>query len=113
MLSRNGLVRAQEQRHPRKYRQWQRVAPVYLWQVDLVGGVPLAAGRERKMVTGIDDRSRFVVIASVVAVPSAHTVCSAFTAATRRYGVPFEVLTDNGSHYTTCRPPAFGGPERS
>ncbi len=96
VLSRNGLVRTQEQQHPRKYRRWQREAPMHLWQMDLVGGVPLADGRECKMVTGIDDHSRFVVISSVVAVPSARAVCSAFTAAMRRYGVPFEVLTDNG-----------------
>lgn len=62
------------------------------------------------MVTGIDDHSRFVVIASVVAVPSARAVCSAFTAAMRRYGVPFEVLTDNGKQFTGrhTRPPAGG-----
>lgn len=100
VLSRNGLVRAQEQQHPRKYRRWQREAPMHLWQMDLVGGVPLADGRECKMVTGIDDHSRFVVIAAVVAVPSARAVCSAFTAAMRRYGVPFEVLTDNGKQFT-------------
>ncbi|MFD8376064.1 DDE-type integrase/transposase/recombinase [Streptomyces sp. NPDC059688] len=67
------------------------------WQMDLV---PLADGRECKMLTGIDDHSRFVVISSVVAVPSARAVCSAFTAAMRRYGVPFEVLTDNGKQFT-------------
>jgi integrase-like protein len=73
---------------------------MHLWQLDLVGGVPLADGRECKMVTGIDDHSRFVVIAAVVAVPSGRAVCAAFTAAMRRYGVPFEVLTDNGKQFT-------------
>lgn len=37
VLSRNGLVRAQEQQHPRKYRRWQREAPMLVWQMDLVG----------------------------------------------------------------------------
>lgn len=100
VLVRNGLVRHQQQEHPRKYRRWQREAPMHLWQLDLVGGVPLADGRECKMVTGIDDHSRFVVIAAVVAVPSGQAVCSAFTAAMRRYGVPFEVLSDNGKQFT-------------
>lgn len=81
----------------------RRRHPMHLWQVDLVGGVPLADGRECKMVTGVDDHSRFVVIASVVAVPSARAVCSAFTAAMRRYGVPFEGLTDNGKQFTGRR----------
>ncbi|MDQ0773077.1 hypothetical protein QF026_001543 [Streptomyces aurantiacus] len=42
-----------------------------LWQLDLVGGVPLTDGREYRIVTGIHDHSRFVTIASVVAVPNA------------------------------------------
>ncbi|MGW7318259.1 IS481 family transposase [Streptomyces sp. NPDC054865] len=100
VLSRNGLVRVQEQRHPRKYRRWQREAPMHLWQMDLVGGVPPTDGRECKMVTGIDEHPRFVMIASVAAVPSARAVRSVFTAAMRRYGVPFEVLTDNGKQFT-------------
>jgi hypothetical protein len=92
VLVRNGLVAAEEQQHPRRYRRWQREAPMHLWQLDLVGAIPLADGRECKMVTGIDDHSRFIVIAAAVAVPSGRVVCAAFTAAMHRYGVPFEVL---------------------
>src|SRR6202012_346175 len=66
VLSRNGLVSAQEQQHRRKYRRWQRDAPMQLWQLDLVGGVMLADGRECKMLTGIDDHSRFVVVSAVL-----------------------------------------------
>ncbi|MFD7550215.1 helix-turn-helix domain-containing protein [Streptomyces sp. NPDC059816] len=36
VLSRNGLVRAQEQQHPRTYRSWQREAPMRLRQMDQV-----------------------------------------------------------------------------
>ena len=57
-LVRNGLVEPQQQRHRRKYKRWQREAPMHLWQMDLVGGIYLADGRECKMVTGIDDHSR-------------------------------------------------------
>ncbi len=100
VLVRNGLVAAEEQQHSRKFRRWQREAPMHLWQLDLVDGIPLADGRECKMVTGIDDHSRFIVIAVVVAVPSGRAVCAAFTAAMQRYGVPFEVLSDNGKQFT-------------
>jgi hypothetical protein len=41
-----------------------------LWQLDIVSGVPLADGRAAKLVTGIDDHSRFVVISAVVMVPA-------------------------------------------
>lgn len=99
-LVRNGLVEPQEQRHKRRYRRWQREAPMHLWQLDLVGGIYLADGRECKMLTGIDDHSRFVVIAVLLAIPSGRAVCNAFTAAMQRLGVPSEVLTDNGKQFT-------------
>ncbi|PIB03468.1 hypothetical protein B1C81_37120 [Streptomyces sp. HG99] len=100
VLSRNGLIRPQEQRHPRKYKRWQREAPMHLWQLDLVGGIFLADGRECKMLTGIDDHSRYVVVAEVLAVPSGRAVVDAFVRAMRIYGVPAEVLTDNGKQFT-------------
>jgi transposase InsO family protein len=100
VMARNGLVKPQEQQHARKYKRWQRDAPMQLWQLDIVGGVPLADGREAKIVTGIDDCSRFIVVSAVVAVQSGRAVTEAFAAAMRRYGVPFEVLTDNGKQFT-------------
>jgi transposase InsO family protein len=100
VLVRNGLVEPQKQNHQRRYRRWQREAPMQLWQMDIMGGVFLADGRETKLVTGIDDHSRFVVIAQVVVEPSGRAVCQAFTDAMGRYGVPAEVLTDNGKQFT-------------
>jgi len=70
-----------------------------LWQLDLVGGIYLADGRECKVLSGIDDHSRHVVCAAVLAVPSARAVAEAFTAAMKAYGVPAEVLTDNGKQF--------------
>lgn len=99
-LVRNGLVNRQQQLHKRTYRRWQRETPMHLWQLDIVGGIYLADGRECKMVTGIDDHSRYVVVASVLAVPNGRAVCEAFSAAMREHGVPSEVLTDNGKQFT-------------
>ncbi len=100
ILARNGLINHQEQNHRRVYRRWQRDAPMQLWQLDLMSGVFLASGRECKLVTGIDDHSRFIVIAKVVAEPSGRAVCTAFAEAMATYGVPSEVLTDNGKQFT-------------
>ncbi|MCK9928859.1 IS481 family transposase [Frankia sp. Mgl5] len=100
VLTRNGLIDPQAQAHKRAYKRWQREAPMHLWQLDIVGGVPLAEGRECKLLTGIDDHSRFVVIATVLVTSSAREVAEAFTAAMRRYGVPSEVLADNGGQFT-------------
>jgi hypothetical protein len=56
-----------------------------LWQLDLVGGIYLDDGRECKVLSDIDNHSRFVVAA---AVPSGRAVADAFTAAMRQYGGP-------------------------
>jgi transposase InsO family protein len=100
VLTRNGMVDPQAQKHKRKYKRWQRQAPMHLWQLDIVGGVPLADGRECKLLTGVDDHSRFIVIATMLVTPSAREIGEAFIAAMRRYGVPSEVLTDNGGQFT-------------
>ncbi len=73
---------------------------MHLWQLDLAGGIFLADGRECKMLTGISDHSRFVVITTVLAVPSGRAVADGFVRAMRTYGVPTEILTDNGKQFT-------------
>ena len=60
----------------------------------------LADGTELKLISGIDDHSRFCVIATVVRRATARAVCRAFLAAMRTYGIPDEVLTDNGKQFT-------------
>src|SRR6201993_5189185 len=75
-------------------------APMELWQMDVVGGVHLCDGAEVKVITGIDDNSRFVVCATVVARASARPVCAALLGALARHGVPEQVLTDNGKVFT-------------
>ncbi|APU15305.1 DDE-type integrase/transposase/recombinase [Actinoalloteichus fjordicus] len=77
---------------------------MHLWQMDIVGGVPLADGRSCKLVTGVDDHSRFAMVATVVTTASGRAVCRAFTAAMRRYGVPSEVLTDKGKQLCQTGP---------
>jgi hypothetical protein len=72
-----------------------------LWQLDLFGGIYLADGRDSKMLTGIDDHSRFVA-ATVLERPSGTAVCEAFIAAMGRWGVPFEVLTDTARLTKRC-----------
>ncbi|MFI6604865.1 IS481 family transposase, partial [Nonomuraea sp. NPDC050536] len=108
VLVRNGLVEPVARRRRREnYRRWERPGPMQLWQMDIMGGLLLADGSEAKLITGVDDHSRFCVIASVVARPTGRLVCAAFAEAMRAYGVPLEVLTDNGKQFTG----RFGGPK--
>jgi transposase InsO family protein len=101
ILVRQGLIEPRSRRRKRSdYLRWQREAPMQLWQLDIVGGVFLTDGTECKVVTGVDDHSRFCVTATVVVRATGRAVCLAFVEALRRYGVPDEVLTDNGKQFT-------------
>ena len=101
VLVRHGLVAAVPRRRRRQdYQRWQREVPMELWQLDIVGGVHLADGTEAKVVTGVDDHSRFCVVATVVRRATSRAVCVAFASALQRFGVPDEVLTDNGKQFT-------------
>jgi hypothetical protein len=53
-------------RRPGDYKRWERSRPMELWQMDVMGGVLLEGGTEAKVITGIDDHSRFCVIAKLV-----------------------------------------------
>ncbi len=106
ILVRHGLVEPGVRRRRRSdYKRWQRDRAMHLWQMDIVGGVMLVNTvtgelREAKIVTGVDDHSRYCVIASVVERATGRAVCAAFVQALRAFGVPEEVLTDNGKQFT-------------
>jgi transposase InsO family protein len=101
VLVRRGLVPARKRKRRRQdYKRWQREAPMQLWQLDITGSVFLTDGTELKLISGIDDHSRFCVIATVVRRATARAVCRAFIAAMRAYGIPDEVLSDNGKQFT-------------
>jgi transposase InsO family protein len=106
ILVRHGLVIGRPRRRKRsEYVRWQRAAAMQLWQLDIVYGprlVAVATGevREARIVTGVDDHSRFCVLARVVERATGRAVCLAFADALERYGAPEEVLTDNGKQFT-------------
>jgi transposase InsO family protein len=101
VLVRHQLVQAQPRKRRRAdYKRWERPAPMQLWQMDIMGSVLLADGGEVKLISGVDDHSRFCVIAQVVTRATARAVCAAFAAALSEYGCPEEVLTDNGKQFT-------------
>ena len=84
------------------------VGAMELWQMDIVGGVRLAGWPEAKIVSGIDDHSRFCVSARVVARATARPTCDALAMAMRTYGVPDQILTDNGKVFTGRFGPGTG-----
>jgi transposase InsO family protein len=106
ILMRHGLAVGRPRRRKRsEYVRWQRPAAMQLWQLDIVYGpwiVDTRTGelREARIVTGVDDHSRFCVLARVLERATGRAVCLGFSEALQRFGAPEEVLTDNGKQFT-------------
>jgi transposase InsO family protein len=108
-LVRHGLITPQARRRKRSdYKRWERSRAMELWQMDIVGGVRLVDGSEAKIVSGVDDHSRFCISAAVVARATARPTCDALATAMARHGVPAQILTDNGKVFTGRFGPGTG-----
>jgi len=100
-LARLGLSRGRRRRRDRgSYRRWERARPMELWQLDVMGAVMLHDGRELKAVTAIDDHSRYCLAVGLVERATSRLVCGVFGDLLARFGVPGQVLTDNGKVFT-------------
>jgi transposase InsO family protein len=100
-LVRAGLIDPSlRDRRSRKWKRWERGAAMELWQMDIVGGFPLADGTSAKALTGIDDHSRMCVCARLMARERTRAVCDGLRAALARFGAPEQILTDNGKVFT-------------
>ena len=106
ILHRQGLLRARPRKRPRdSCQRFERPGPMRLWQMDIVGGIRLVSPvtgelREAKVITAVDDHSRYCVIAKVAERATSRAVCLALAAALARFGVPEEITTDNGKQFT-------------
>lgn len=100
-LVRHDLIVPKPRRRQRaEYKRWERSRAMELWQMDVMGGVRLADGSQLSVVTGIDDHSRFCVIARLVPRATARPVCDALMEGLSRWGIPDQILTDNGKVFT-------------
>jgi hypothetical protein len=92
ILDRHVLIVSRRRRKKRsEYVRWQREQAMQLWQMDILLGpaiVDPATGevREARIVTGVDDHSRYCVIARIVERATGRAVCLAFADALRRHG---------------------------
>src|SRR5689334_19219741 len=101
MLHEAGLMEApaKEPRPEPLPRRFERAAPNQLWQSDIF--TFLLRRHERVYLCAfMDDHSRFITGYALQRHQKSELVMEALQAGIERYGVPEEVLTDNGRQYT-------------
>jgi transposase InsO family protein len=89
--------------HAPPIRSFERAVPNQLWQTDLFTFMLKRQNRRVYLVAFMDDHSRFITGYGLHATQSAALVIEVLRAALAAYGVPAEILTDNGSQYVTWR----------
>ncbi len=98
-LRRNHLVALQPPRRRRFDKRFERQVSNDLWQID-VTETRLASRTKAFIVDTIDDHSRLLLAALAVAAPTGEAAWDCFEEAAGRYGLPRQVLSDNGLCFT-------------
>jgi transposase InsO family protein len=100
VLRRRGFVTPQPHKRPRSsWIRFEAQLPNECWQSDVTSW-KLAGGKTVEIVNFLDDHSRLITASRVLAVATATGVLRVFRSATRRWGPPAAILTDNGCVYT-------------
>ena len=96
-LVRAGVIDpARRRRRKDSWKRWERGRPMELWQMDMVGGFLLADGTTAKALTGVDDHSRYCISAKLMPRERTQPVRDGLRASMAAFGVPEQILTDNG-----------------
>src|SRR5919106_525812 len=96
VLRRNGLIDEMERLKHMPFQRFERKYPNDLWQMDFKGHLPCPEGRCHPL-TVLDDHSRYSVILKACLNERRETVQSSLTEAFRTYGLPIQMISDNGS----------------
>jgi transposase InsO family protein len=98
-LKRNHLVAAQPPRRPKASKRFERPVANDLWQIDGTQ-VKLAAGKPAWVIDCLDDHARFLLAALACWSPTGEAAWGCFVAASAAYGLPRQLLSDNGTTFT-------------
>lgn len=99
-----GLTRPTKHRrekNPSKPRFFERATPNQMWQSDIM--TFRLAGKSAYLIGYIDDYSRYITGLGFYRSQTAEHVIETYRKAVGEYGVPKEMLTDNGRQYTNWR----------
>lgn len=104
VLNDEGLSRPPKvgrQHNPSKPRFFERATPNQMWQTDIMSF--RMAGKQVYLIGFMDDYSRYIVGLGLYASQTTEHVLEVYRKACTEYGVPKEMLTDNGRQYTNWR----------
>jgi transposase InsO family protein len=102
VLVRRGFVTPQPQKRPRSsWMRFESSLPNECWQSDMTHW-HLADDTPVEVINFVDDYSRAVLASVAVPVATAADVVRVFYEAAATYGLPTEVLSDNGAIYTAA-----------
>lgn len=89
------------QHNPSKPRFFERSTPNQMWQTDIMSF--RMGGKQVYLIGFMDDYSRYMVGLGLYASQTTGHVLEVYRKACAEYGVPREMLTDNGRQYTNWR----------
>jgi len=93
--------RSKPVKNPSKPRFFERARPNQMWQSDIM--TFRLAGRNAYLIGYLDDYSRYITALGLYRSQTAEHVLETYRRAVAEYGVPREMLTDNGRQYTNWR----------
>ena len=96
ILKRNALIDPVISQQHTPFIRFERPLPNQLWQMDFKGHFPLGSGGRCHPLTIIDDHSRFLICLHACPDQTTRTVQELLTNAFIRYGLPDQILCDNG-----------------
>ncbi|MGD9193481.1 MAG: IS481 family transposase [Desulfobacterales bacterium] len=103
-LSDEGLTKkakVKAEKNPTKPQFFERSRPNQLWQSDIM--TFRLAGRNAYLIGYLDDYSRYITSLGLFRSQTAAHVLETYRRGISEYGVPREMLTDNGRQYTNWR----------
>jgi transposase InsO family protein len=103
VLRRHGMIDPLEAAKHAPCKRFEHDAPNDLAQMDFKGHFPVGNIRCHPL-TMLDDHSRFLLILQACPDERLETVKGCLTAAFRRYGLPWAILTDNGAPWAQVNP---------
>lgn len=110
ILHRHGRIAQEESEKRGAWQRFEREAPNELWQMDFKGDFATADGRRCHPLTITDDHSRYSLGLRACLNQQSETVRESLSAVFRGYGLPWSLLTDNGSPWGVSHRP--GGETR-